>query len=149
MHEHEKEIEDLVGSIMAAELLAVLATKAPEYPYTNLVAFAATEDLKKLLFVTTRSTRKYLYLISDNRASLLIDNRSNSFIDFRDAVAINATGRVREVDRENYLHLGDIYLHKHPYLQEFFSSLSSALMCMDVEKYIIVRDFQNVVELDM
>jgi len=149
MHEHEKEIEDQVGSIMAAELLAVLATKAPDYPYTNLVAFAATEDLKKLLFVTTRSTRKYLYLISDNRASLLIDNRSNSFIDFRDAVAINATGRVREVDRESYPHLGDIYLHKHPYLQEFFSSPSSALMCMDVEKYIIVRDFQNVVELDM
>ena len=67
MHEHEKEIEDQVGSIMAAELLAVLATKAPDYPYTNLVAFAATEDLKKLLFVTTRSTRKYLYHVEARR----------------------------------------------------------------------------------
>jgi len=149
MHEHEKEIEDLVGSIISAELLAVLATKAPEYPYTNLVAFAATEDLKRLLFVTTRSTRKYLYLITDERASLLIDNRSNRYTDLKYAMAVNAMGRIREIDREQYPDLGEIYLHKHPYLSDFFSSPSSALMCMKVEKYIIVQQFQNVMEIDM
>ena len=65
MHKHEKEVEGILDSLLRTELFAVLATKAPEYPYTNLVAFAATEDLKKLLFVTTRSTRKYLYLITN------------------------------------------------------------------------------------
>ncbi len=149
MHKHEKEVEGILDSLLRTELFAVLATKAPEYPYTNLVAFAATEDLNKLLFVTTRSTRKYLYLITDERASLLIDNRSNSYTDLKDAMAINAMGRVREVDREQYPDLGEIYLHKHPYLKDFFSSPSSALLCMDVEKYILVTQFQNVVELDM
>lgn len=45
--------------------------------------------------------------------------------------------------------LGEIYLHKHPYLSDFFSSPSSALMCMKVEKYIIVQQFQNVMEIDV
>lgn len=110
MHKREKEVERILDSLLRTELFAVLATKTPEYPYTNLVAFAATEDLKKLLFVTTRSTRKYLYLITDERASLLIDNRSNSYTDLKDAMAINAMGRVREVDREQYPDLGEIYL---------------------------------------
>lgn len=149
MNKRDKDVDSVLGSLLGKELFAVLATKAPEYPYTNLVAFAATEDLQKLLFVTTRSTRKYLYLITDERASLLIDNRSNHYIDLKDAMAVNAMGRIREVDREQYPDFGEIYLQKHPYLSDFFSSPSSALMCMKVEKYIIVQQFQNVMEIDM
>lgn len=84
-----EDLDSVLGSLLGKELFAVLATKAPEYPYTNLLAFAATEDLKKLLFVTTRSTRKYLYLITDERASLLIDNRSNHYTDLKDAMAVS------------------------------------------------------------
>jgi hypothetical protein len=46
-------------------------------PYASLMAFAATDDLKRLLFATERNTRKYANLVSNPRAALLVDNRSN------------------------------------------------------------------------
>jgi len=40
-----------------------------------------------------------------------------------------------------------LYLSKHPYLKEFVSSPTCALLRMDVETYYVVRQFQNVMEL--
>ena len=57
--------------------LAVLATQHEGKPYASLVAFAATDDLKTIIFATTRSTRKFVYLSSNPAVALLIDNRTN------------------------------------------------------------------------
>jgi hypothetical protein len=40
-----------------------------------------------------------------------------------------------------------LYLSKHPYLKEFVSSPTCALLRMDVETYYVVHQFQNVMEL--
>jgi heme iron utilization protein len=39
------------------------------------------------------------------------------------------------------------YVARHPHLEEFVSSPSTALLCLDVERFILVRRFQDVTEL--
>jgi nitroimidazol reductase NimA-like FMN-containing flavoprotein (pyridoxamine 5'-phosphate oxidase superfamily) len=138
-----RSLEDLLRS----QKLGVLATQKAGQPYTSLVAFAATEDLKQLVFATTRSTRKYANLIDDSRVALLIDNRSNRDSDIHAAAAVTATGEADEVPAEERKGLEVIYLAKHPHLKDFVSSPSCALVRIKTDTYYFVRRFQHVLEL--
>ena len=127
--------------------LAVLGTHRRGQPYGSLVSFAATHDMKQILFATTRSTRKYENLTADARVSLLIDNRLNQDSDIHEATAVTATGRADELsdaDKEPFLQL---YLQKHPYLQDFVNSPTCALLRVQVDTYYLVNRFQEVMEL--
>ena len=53
------EAKELIRQIVESQRFAVLATQFEGQPYSNLVAFAEAEDLRSLLFVTSRNTRKY------------------------------------------------------------------------------------------
>ena len=90
---YTSELREKISSVFASQALAVLATQKDSRPYANLVAFAATEDLRILLFSTSRSTRKFSHILDSPQVALLIDNRTNSIRDFGDAVAITALGR--------------------------------------------------------
>jgi nitroimidazol reductase NimA-like FMN-containing flavoprotein (pyridoxamine 5'-phosphate oxidase superfamily) len=139
----------MVKKLFSSQRLAVLATQGRGQPYGNIVAFAATADLKHLLFATTRSTRKYANLSGEPRVAMVVDNRSNQESDFREGIAVTATGVVRELEgleREERL---KIYLAKHPYLEEFVASPSCALLQLEVETYYVVSQFQNVVEIQI
>lgn len=127
--------------------LAVLATQKNGQPYSSLVAFAVTEDLKQLIFATSRATRKYDNFSSDSRVALLIDNRSNKESDFHKAMAVTAVGAAIEVDENRRQQLAHLYLAKHPHLKEFVESPTCALVRVSVKTYYIVRTFQNVMEL--
>ena len=143
----EKHLVESLKSLLKEQKLAVLASIHEDVPYTNLVGFAATDDLKYIFFVTPVATRKYSYLITSQKASMMIDNRSNNESDFKGAMAVNATGKVIEAEKTD--ELKDLYLEKHPYLHDFLLSPSSALMRMEVKSYIVASKFQNVVEIDM
>ena len=134
-------------ALFSSQRLAILATEGKGQPYGNLVAFAATDDLKDLLFATTRSTRKYANLSGAPRAAMVIDNRTNEESDFHEAIAATATGIVREVEGSEKEPLLRRYLSKHPYLKGFVSSPTCALLRMNVETYYVVRRFQNMMEL--
>ena len=45
-------------ALFASQGLAVLSTHDHGQPYCNLVAFASSEDIRHLVFATTRATRK-------------------------------------------------------------------------------------------
>jgi nitroimidazol reductase NimA-like FMN-containing flavoprotein (pyridoxamine 5'-phosphate oxidase superfamily) len=136
-------LEDLLRS----QKLAVLATHKAGQPYASLVAFASTEDLKQLIFATTRATRKYANLIEDPRVALLIDNRSNQDSDIHAAAAVTATGEADEVPGPEKEALEHIYLAKHPHMKDFVSSPSCALIRIKADTYYLVRKFQHVLEL--
>ncbi len=137
----------LVKDLLKQQKLAVLATEQEEAPYTNLIAFASSEDLKNILFVTPRCTRKFTNIEKKPAASILIDNRSNTALDFTEAVVVNAMGTVKEIEKT--ANLTKLYLAKQPHLRAFLNAPTSALMLMEVERYIIATRFQNVEELDM
>lgn len=143
----ESGLKKRINSLMKEQKLAVLASFHEDEPYTNLIAFVAADDLKYIYFVTPVATRKYSYLSTSKKASVMIDNRSNKESDFKDAIAVNANGTVMEVEKTNILN--NLYLEKHPYLKDFLQSPSSALMRLEVNRYIVASRFQNVVEIDM
>ena len=143
------QLKQTLNRLLSTQKLAVLSTFGNEQPYASLIAFAATDDLKHIIFATTRATRKYANLSSESKVALLIDNRTNREEDFSHAAAATALGRaeeVREPQRKSFL---EIYIRKHPHLEEFVSSPSCALLTVRVDKYYVVSRFQNVQELHM
>ncbi|SDM01258.1 Pyridoxamine 5'-phosphate oxidase [Geoalkalibacter ferrihydriticus] len=140
-------LQKLIHELLQQQNLGVLATSAAGHPYTTLVGFAATADMKQLLFATHRATRKYANLSVDQRVSLLIDNRSNRAEDFRIAAALTAFGTAREVPAEEQDGMRAIFFAKHPMLKEFVSSPGCALCRISVQRYSLVRRFQDVMEL--
>ena len=143
----DENLQQQLRELLNTQSLGVLATSSGGHPYTSLVGFAASEDLREIFFVTSRTTRKYANLSGDERVTLLIDNRSNQAEDFHLAAALTAFGTAREVDAEMQTELKRQYLRKHPLLKEFVSSPSCALCRISVQSYSLVRRFQDVVEL--
>jgi len=141
------QLREAIKGILDLQKLSVLATQGDGRPYGSLVAFAATADLKTLLFATKRATRKYSNLLAHPDVAMVIDTRTNQAADFSDATAVTALGEVEEVaadDRQEFL---NIYIEKHPYLKEFVESPTCALLRVRVRNYIMVSRFQNVQEL--
>lgn len=145
----ESHLRTVLTELFTSQQLAVLATQGGGQPYSSLVAFAATDDLRHLLFATTRTTRKYANLSGESRVAMLVDNRSNQDSDFHNAVAATAIGRVEEVEDHEKERLLGFYLNKHPYLEEFVTAPTCALLRVRVERYYLVSRFQNVMELHM
>lgn len=132
--------------LFSSQSLAVLATHGEGQSYGSLVAFAVTDDLKRLLFATTRATRKYANLMKNPRVAMVMDSRSNKESDFHQAIAVTATGRVKEAVGSEKDRLTRLYLSKHPHLVDFVSSPTCALVILEVETYYLVSQFQNVTE---
>ena len=140
--------EAVLRALLTTQQLAVLATREEDgQPYANLMAFAASDDLKTLLLVTGRATRKYENLRADPRVALLIDSRSHEPSDIHQAVAVTVLGEVEEVSDSERDRLLPAYLAKHPHLEHFASSPSSAMFQVHVRSYYLVRRFQAVTEL--
>jgi hypothetical protein len=138
-----------VADLLAAQMLGILATLGPAYPYQNIVAFAASSDLKNILFATKRSTGKYRNLKSRNRVAIFIDDRSNRETDFQRATGITAVGAARELSGRNRERSAKLFLRKHPYLREFISAPDCALFAIRVRAYYVVLHFQDVFEVRM
>jgi nitroimidazol reductase NimA-like FMN-containing flavoprotein (pyridoxamine 5'-phosphate oxidase superfamily) len=140
------QLRGLLEDIFASQKLAVLATYGDERPYINLVAFAATEDLKHLLFTTSRNTRKYRNLKENPWVALLVDNRANRTSDFRKATAVTATGKARECVGVTRKRFKETYVVKHPQLEEFAGSPGNALFAVEIDDYVTAT-FKNVMTL--
>jgi len=137
----------VIRGLLHSQPLAVLATQAQGQPYANLMAFAATDDLRQVVFATRRDTHKFANLLADPRVALLVDNRANRPEDFQEAAALTVLGRARELigrERQPYL---ELYLTKHPYLQDFVSQPACALLLVTVERCVLVTRFQEVRQL--
>ena len=128
--------EQLLKEVVDTQYFAVLNTVGEGQPYSNLVAFAIAEDLKSLVFVTERDTRKYRNIKANNSISLLIDNRSNRPSDIVQAVAITVIGKAIEESNKKG-NLLAIFLKRHPQLQQFVDNPNSALILVTVSEYII------------
>ena len=133
--------------IQKSQPLGVLATQNRGQPYTSLVAFASSDDLRSLFFATTRPTRKYANLSGDSRVAMLVDNRSNKASDFRWAKAVTVVGKAEELEPQRSQESIAIYLTKHPHLENFVSSPNCAFLRIQVSTYYLVTRFQNVMEI--
>jgi general stress protein 26 len=144
-----KELQREIAELLLTQKLAVLSSQTPEgSPYSSLIAFAATDDLQKIVLATPRATRKFANIKHNPKISLLIDNRSNREQDFHDAKAVTVMGTASEIHPDaSGKYLASLYLRKHPYLDDFLHSPSTAFLLISVWRYNLVRRFQEVMEL--
>jgi heme iron utilization protein len=141
---------DTIAALLAQQRFAVLSTRqADGQPYASLVAFCAVPDLRRLVFCTLRSTRKFANLEADGRVGLLIDNRSNHETDLQQAMAVTALGPCAEAHGAESRALADSFLARHPTMAEFVESPACAVMKVEVRSYFMVTRFQSVIELQV
>jgi hypothetical protein len=131
------ELHQRIRELFASQLLCVLSTYNQGQPYSNLVAFAETDDLRSMVFVTNRKTSKYTNAITNRNVALLVDSRTNTNLDFSEAIAVTSLGTVEEVARIDADNLSQTFLSKHPYLKDFVRSADSALMRVRVKKLVV------------
>ena len=141
--ENFEELSDLIKRVLASQRFAVLATQSEGQPYGNLIAFAEADNLRSLLFVTSRDTRKYSNTLVSKKVAVLIDSRTNQALDLNNSVAITALGTIEEANIANKEHLSGIYLSKHPQLKDFLYKPSNALMKVSVTDYVVAT-FESV-----
>jgi heme iron utilization protein len=141
--------KDQLGELFSSQPLAALSTYGNSQPYCNLVAFVSSDDLKYVIFATSRETTKYMNIQGNPQVSLLIDNRSNQVSDFHNAQAVTVIGRAKEATGQKREEFLEIYLGRHPNLRDFALSPACALIVVEVERYLIVSHFQNVMVLIM
>ena len=144
------------GSVSVSERLrvlnktqmhAVLATDSDGQPYTSLIAYALTFDMKGIVFATPKSTRKYKNIFKNRRVSLLIDTRSNTEKDYMAAESITILGNAYPVRRGGkWSELANVLKKKHPRLSFFIESPETTLVYIEIIKCIHVTKFQNISE---
>jgi len=144
----ERTLKRRLSALFRAQRLAVVATVTEGAPYTSLVAFYSTPDLRSIVFATMRSTNKYQNIKREPRVCVLVDDRGNTPEDIARAVTASAMGRAGEV-RRGQARLRRLFLKKHPYLAGFLRSPGCALICVRPERYIFVNRFQEVSVLEM
>lgn len=142
----EKQIQGKIMTLLGSQQLAVLSTQRDGQPYSSLMAFAYTPDLANIVVATGKSTRKHQNLMQESRVSLLIDNRSNSEDDFHAAMAVTVVGQARLLAESERSEYEKLYLHRHPYLENFLTSPTTAFLKIAVFHYVLVSRFQDVME---
>jgi len=144
---NSNDLRSILQQLLESEKLAVLATHREGQPYCNIVAFAATSDLKYVVFATPKASQKYENMVRDGRISMLVDNATGQDTDFQEAVAATVVGHAEDMLKTDGNPLLELYLQKHPKLSEFVHSPDSALMRVSVDVYIMVRNFQEVTKI--
>lgn len=142
----ETEMQETIRLLLSQQRLAVLSTQRSGQPYSSLMAFAFTSDLKRLLVATGKSTRKHQNILQESRVSLLVDNRANNEADFHQAAALTILGKAEEIRDSERPVLSRLYLERHPYLEKFLDSPTTSFFQITVDHYLLVSRFQNVME---
>ena len=145
----QAKVFERIKSLLSSQHFGVLATRGTEYPYCTLVGYAASPGCEEIVFATIRETRKYQNLKKNPKVSLLVDTQTNQISDYQNAETLNVLGSAVEAEEASVNDYLELYLKKHPHLREFVTAPNCVLVVIKVSKYIIVNNFQNVIEYTM
>ena len=138
-------LRDRVARLVREQPYAVLCTQGGGQPYGSLVALTVTDDLSAAVFATPITTRKYRLLCDCDHVALVIDSRSSSSEDMMQIEAITATGRARQVPPgAAFEQEANLLVGRHPQLESFVRSPTTALFHVDIIRYFHVTRFQEV-----
>jgi len=144
---HYEDIKKQIRELLINQKLGVLSTHHSGQPYASLIAFVGREDLREIFFVTPRTTRKFANLSANSRVAILINSSLNMDSDFHEAVSITALGNAKEINKAEKYEILSLYLTKHPYLEAFATSPTCAVVRVSIKTYVMVKNFQHVMEL--
>jgi nitroimidazol reductase NimA-like FMN-containing flavoprotein (pyridoxamine 5'-phosphate oxidase superfamily) len=138
-------VPDRLKVLNKKQNFGVLATNDKGQPYTSLISFALTPDLQRLIFATPKDTSKYKNIRNTKEVAILIDDRSGTPKKLMATEAVTIIGTARYVRRGKIRNeLAAIYLKKHPDLEEFIQSDTTALIVVEATRCIHVGKFQMI-----
>jgi nitroimidazol reductase NimA-like FMN-containing flavoprotein (pyridoxamine 5'-phosphate oxidase superfamily) len=140
-------LESRIRYLVEDQLYGVLCTQSDGQPYGSMVAFAFTEDLRHVVFGTPKATKKYEILTACRNVALVVNNMNRHPNDLMNVEALTAIGRASEIMPTGpATRWASMLLQRHPYLEAFFSSSSTALFKVEIARFFCVRSFQEVTE---
>ena len=142
----DPKVRDRIINVLNSQKIAVLGTSKEDEPYSCLVSFAFTEDLKKIVFATMRQRLKYQNMIANPRVTLIIDNRDVYNSDFNDTTSITVVGTANDIKDEERLKYASLLIDRHPTLADFVNSPDCAVMKVEIDRYYVVSEFESVVK---
>ncbi len=142
--QQDQEPQSILRHLFAVARFGVLATVQSRQPYANIVAYSTKDDFRAIYFATPRDTRKHLNIKDNPNVAFLINSAENRPDDAERAMAVTALGRAVELAGEERGRIVAAYALKHPALENFARSPASVIMKIDVDRYVIVRQFQHV-----
>jgi len=145
--EIKPEIRERIIKVLKSQKIAVLGTSKNDEPYSCLVSFAFTEKLDKLIFATMRQRFKYRNMSANSRVTLIIDDRDVKDSSFNETTSITAIGNAEDIKGEGRDKYASLLLDRHPSLKEFVNSPDCAIMCVEIDSYYIVSEFESVVRI--
>lgn len=140
------ESDKTIQSLLQNEQFAALSTSKADHPYINLITFAETDDLTAILFCTPMDTRKYENMQHNPKVALMVENSRNQAIDLTEAMAITAIGQVQLTTATLSPEWAACFLEKHPHMGIFVNDTHTALVRIQVEQYILVKNFLETAE---
>jgi nitroimidazol reductase NimA-like FMN-containing flavoprotein (pyridoxamine 5'-phosphate oxidase superfamily) len=149
MNNKEKQALAKIKILCESQSLAVLATQKNDQPYASLVAFAATENLEQIIFLTPNTTRKFDNIDNNFKVAVLINDSKNQADDIHNAISVTATGTAAAIYGHEKDELLEVYLKRHPHLKTFSAAPTTAVIRVTVDRYFMVSRFQNVVEIQV
>lgn len=142
------DLNEKIKTLLDSQKFAVLSTENDGQPYNNLVAFAACDEFRGIIFFTPKNTRKYRNLLANPRVALMIDNRTNQIRDYDDATAITLTGSAEEIDPVNQQYLLEAFFTKHPNLDYLTRNSNNAFFKIKINEYF-VAGFNNSIRVQL
>ncbi|MGQ3684852.1 MAG: pyridoxamine 5'-phosphate oxidase family protein [Candidatus Loosdrechtia sp.] len=140
-------IQDRLQILNQKERYAVLATESDGQPYTALIAYALTDNLKGVVFATPKNTCKFKNILKNPRVSILIDSRTNSSGDYLSIESVTVAGTARSLRKgRKWDESAAVLVKKHPQLSDFIVSSTTALILTNVTHYVHVCNFQDISE---
>lgn len=138
-----------IRNFLESQRFGVLSTAFDNFPHCSLVALAFSEDLTQIIFVTSKSTKKFRNIVKNPKISMFLDNRKNSPEDVEKTITICAYGnaKIMETKDELPIALKKKYLDRHPYLSDFLHAEKSIIILIEIEKFQVVSNFQDVKEI--
>jgi len=137
-------IQDRIRRLIDSQSYAVLCTQGQAQPYGSLVTFAASDDLKNIIFSTPVATRKFRLLSECENVALVVDSRSISAHDLMQIEAVTATGLARIVERgPDFDRWSSLLIDRHAHLASFVRDESSAFCASRIVRYFHVAVFRR------
>lgn len=143
------ELQDDIRKLCESELFGVLATQGKGITHASLISFAISNDLRYIVFATPINTGKFNLIAAEENISVLVDDRSSHKDSINEISALTIIGKGKILADENEIYKwATLLIEKHPNLNTFVKAQSTAIILVDVEKYLYVKKFQEMTEWD-
>lgn len=141
------ELQGDIRKLCENELFGVLATQGKEITHASLISFAVSSDLKYIVFATPINTGKFNLIAAEENIAVLVDDRSSHKDSINEISALTIIGKGKILADENEIFKwATLLTEKHPNLNTFVKAQSTAIILVEVGRYLYVKKFQEMRE---